>query len=352
MASNEPEPESDNSGATPGTLPPLFGADNEPVQPGSRGPVDAALITPITPINIKSGSNTGTAANRTIAGLRSTSTTLDHKMMQSVGHLDDLRRNGARDLTNYHNARAGIMTRLQVGTTRSNPELVAQWNAAQSALDDLTGNLNSLGGLASQVDADSNSVRQTLSQISNTYDLPGQLDEDHRQLTVLDLQTQQMWVSYRRLYKNVTWDVPSQTNFLANERSSLAQLAGQIKRGNLYSDNGVGGGFASMAAPVNYASAATPTSSARPLVVIKFDHPDVSYQEILLSALKRALKSRPDAGFMVVGVAPTGGSDAATRHAQAVLRTIADMGVPATRLQISSSTDPNVQSSVVQVFIT
>jgi hypothetical protein len=357
VAQNE-EPTDENSSAEPGTLPPLFGSDNEPARPGT--PIDAAIVTPITRIPIHAGSNTGTNANRDIAALRGTSTTLDDKMMRSVGSLDDLRRAGANDLSKYHAARAEIMTRLQVGTTRSNPELVARWNAAQASLDDLTANLNSLGHLASQVDADSNSVRQTLSQITVTYDLPGQLDEDHRQLTVLDLETQQMWVSYRRLYKNVTWDVPSQTNFIANERASLASLAGAIKRGNLYSDNGTGGGYASMASPMTVASAAPSYDATKPLVVIKFDHPDVSYQEILLTALKHALKARPDAGFMVVGVAPTRGSasevasaqSAAREHAQSVLRTIADMGVPETRLQISSTTDPAAHSSQVQVFLT
>jgi hypothetical protein len=348
-ASND---EGGNANAEPGTLPPLFGSDNEPMHAGSE-PLDAALTTPIRRIDIHNGSNTGTNAYHSIEALRSTSVTLDDKMMRSVGSLDDLRRQGARDLTKYHDARAAIMTHLQVGTTRSNPEVVAQWNAAQAALDDLTANLNSLGGLASQVDADSNSVRQTLSQITVTYDLPGQLDEDHRQLTVLDLETQQMWVSYRRLYKNVTWDVPSQTNFLANERASLADLAGAIKRGNLYSDNGIGGGYASMASPVNFASNAG-YDSAKALVIIKFDHPDVSYQEILLTALKQALKRRPDASFTVVGVAPTGSSEAqsaAEHHAQDVLRTIADMGVPEARLQISSTTDPRAHSSVVRVFL-
>ncbi len=353
VASNE-EPSDENSGAEPGTLPPLFGADNEPARPGT--PIDAAIVTPITRIPIHQGSNTGTNANRSIASLRSTTTTLDDKMMRSVGNLDSLRRAGASDLSKYHAARAEIMTRLQVGTTRSNPELVARWNQAQAALDDLTANLNALGGLASQVDADSNSVRQTLSQIAVTYDLPGQLDEDHRQLTVLDLETQQMWVSYRRLYKNVTWDVPSQTNFLANERASLASLAGAIKRGNLYSESSsMGGGYSSIAAPVDYASSTPGYDSAKPLVVIKFDHPDVAYQEILLTALKQALKARPDAGFMVVGVAPTANTsaqNAAQQHAQDVLRTIADMGVPQTRLQISSTTNPKARSSQVQVFLT
>src|SRR5262249_40166971 len=102
--------------------------------------------------------------------------------------------------------------------------------------------------------------------------------------------------------------------------------------------------------------AADPT---KPLVVIKFDRPNVSYQQILLSALQEALKDRPSAAFKVVAVTPTRGSatevakaqGASKRHVEDVLRSMSDMGVPASRLHVGSSTDPDAQANEVRVFV-
>src|SRR5213078_4682788 len=80
------------------------------------------------------------------------------------------------------------------------------------------------------------------------------------------------------------------------------------------------------------------------LVTIKFDRSDVDYQQILYTALNQALQSRPGAS---VQLAQTD----ARRHAQDVLRTMTDMGVPATRLAVSSSTDPGLANSEVRLFV-
>ena len=41
----------------------------------------------------------------------------------------------------------------------------------------------------------------------------------------------------------------------------------------------------------------------------------------------------------------------ARRHAQDVMRSMTDMGVPATRLNVASTTDPSATSSEVRVFV-
>ena len=80
--------------------------------------------------------------------------------------------------------------------------------------------------------------------------------------------------------------------------------------------------------------------NSTPLVVIRFDRPNVDYQQILYAALNQALQTRPQAAFSVVAVSPTRGTvaavqlaqTAAKRHAQEVMRSMTDMGVPASRL--------------------
>ena len=93
--------------------------------------------------------------------------------------------------------------------------------------------------------------------------------------------------------------------------------------------------------------------------MIRFDHPGVDYQQILYAALSQTLQVRPNAGFSVVAISPTRGSAAAVQlaqtsaknHAQEVLRSMTDMGVPATRLGVASATDPGATSTEVRVFV-
>ena len=78
-------------------------------------------------------------------------------------------------------------------------------------------------------------------------------------------------------------------------------------------------------------------------MVVHFDRPNVDYQQILYAALNQALQNRPSANFQVVAVSPTRGTAAsvqiaqstARRHAQDVMRSMTDMGVPATRLDVA-----------------
>jgi hypothetical protein len=107
------------------------------------------------------------------------------------------------------------------------------------------------------------------------------------------------------------------------------------------------------------ATRASYAAGGTPLVTIRFDRPKVDYQQILYAALTQALQTRPGAAFSIVAVSPTRGTvtavqlaqTAAQRHAQDVLRSMTDMGVPAARLAVTSQTDPGVSSNEVRVFI-
>jgi len=317
-----------------------------PAAPSAGG---LATVPTITPIVIEPGSDTGTAVNKTIQTIRSQIAGLQQKLTANAGRLAALRGNGAAAAAAYHEAKAHITTRLQVGTTRGNPELVSEWNSAQAQLDSLSTNINALNALGTDITNDSSTAHYALDQISATYNVSGAVDEDHRQLSLLEDETSQTIVLVDRLLKEVSDDVQRQTAYVANERAQLTTLAASMKSGELYSSG--------LAAP---AAAGGPLASAgSPLVVIKFDHPGVDYQQILYAALNQALQNRPSAGFQVVAVSPTKGNAAAVqiaqttarRHAQDVMRSMTDMGVPATRLDVASTTDPSATASEVRVFV-
>ena len=348
----------------------MFGSDEEvaaadvaPTAEGAGAPPSATAMAPtaqslaagaapvatITPVTIDAGPDTGTAVNKTIQSLRAQVMGLQQKLAANSGRLVELRNLGAGAAGSYQEAKAHITTRLQVGTTRGNPELVAQWNVAQGQLDALSANVNALNALGTDVTNDSSAAHYALDQIGATFAVSGAVDEDHRQLQLLEDQTSQTIVMIDRLLKETSDAIQRQTAYLANERSNLTTLAGAIKSGDFY-----GGGVIS-----SLGGAGPAVSAGAPLVVVRFDRPNVDYQQILYAALNQALQNRPGANFQVVAVSPTRGTAAsvqiaqstARRHAQDVMRTMTDMGVPATRLNVASTTDPSATSSEVRVFV-
>jgi hypothetical protein len=324
--------------------------------PPTAAPMSAAAVpggapvATITPVTIDAGADTGTAVNKTIQSLRAQVSGLQSRLAANSGRLADLRNQGAGAAGAYQEAKAHITTRLQVGTTRGNPELVAEWNTAQGQLDALSGNINALNALGTDVTNDSSTAHFALDQISATFNVSGAVDEDHRQLQLLQDQTSQTIVMIDRLLSEVSSGVQRQTAYVATERGNLTVLSASIKSGELFGGSSASlGGFGG----VQMAGGGTP------LVVVKFDHPDVDYQQILYAALNQALQNRPGANFQVVAVSPTRGTAAsvqiaqstARRHAQDVMRSMTDMGVPASRLNVASTTDPGTTTSEVRVFV-
>ena len=186
---------------------------------------------------------------------------------------------------------------------------MSEWNTAQASLDALSANINQLNALGTDVTDDSSTAHFALDQISATFNVSGAVDEDHRQLSLLEDETNQTIVLIDRLLKEVSDDVQRQTAYVANERGNLTVLASAIKNGELYGGT-PGLSAAAAAGDLQLAAAGTP------LVVIRFDHPNVDYQQILYAALNQALQARPNASFQVVAVSPTRGNAASVQIAQ------------------------------------
>jgi hypothetical protein len=350
-AESEQEP-----GTLPGSPPPVAEqqtasapvAAASAIAPGPSGPVVGA-------VSIAPGADTGTGVSHTIAGLRASLQEINGQMATSGQQLATVRNSSTQQIAAYHQASAQIATHLQIGTTRGNPQLVGQWNSAQGALDQLTANLNALSTIGAQVGGESSRAKTLLAQIRSTDDTPGAVDEDHRQLTILEDEANQILVLLDRLGHDAASDLRRQTTALANERASLTKLASAIKSGDLY-ESGSGTAIAPSSA-TRMASAATPAPGA-PLVTIHFSK-RANYEKTLYGALSQALQNQPSASFSVVGVSPVRGNATAVqtaqtdalRHAQEVMHTMAEMGVPATRVDISSSTDPAIRASEVRVFL-
>ncbi|MEV9459961.1 hypothetical protein, partial [Klebsiella quasipneumoniae] len=91
----------------------------------------------------------------------------------------------------------------------------------QGSLDQLAQDINSLNTLANQTAQDSATASFILDSARATYVLPGAIDEDHRQLRVLEDETNRTVVNIDRLLTELSADVARQTDYIGSERANL-----------------------------------------------------------------------------------------------------------------------------------
>jgi len=336
------------SGVIAGAPPALNSGDFQPRPPTAASP-------------------TGTFVGSKVVQLRGDLSRLQQKITEHNGTLQAVRSDTERSAAQYHQLVAGINAKLQVGTTPGNPTLAQQWDQSQRQLETLNEDIVELNELSNRVAADSALTAFLLESVRATYGLSGAVDEDHRQLAILEDEVNQTVVLVDRLLNELSEDISRQTNYLNNERRNLQTLAIGIKNGQLYGASlanraflptrqsaAAGGVTGGQASP----TAATALSSRRPLVVIRFDRPDVEYEQALYTVVNRALERNPGAVFDLVAVgAQTGGVSGATlntstarRNAERVLRSLVDMGLPSDRVILSTTSSPQVSSNEVRLY--
>lgn len=318
--------------------------------------------TNFSPLQPSQGAPTGTLVGQRVMQLRGELQGLDARIGQHNARLQELRAITAGNAQRYHGTVAAVTARLQLGTTPGNPIVINQWNAAQADLDRLSSDISALNGLSNAVAEDAGMGEFLLETSRATYGLAGAIDEDHRQLGILEDETNRSLVLIQRLLGELSQDIGRQTGYVGNERARLTTLANGIKRGVMFGET-LASGAAPAGLPVIAGGGGGKSAgmglAGRPLVVIRFDKSDVDYEQPLYSALTRALESRPDARFDVVSVVPAGGNSTQMRrsqtqsrqNAEAVMASIADMGLPAGRLSISSTTSGEVSSNEVRVYM-
>ena len=161
-----------------------------------------------------------------------------------------------------------------------------------------------------------------------------------------------------RLLNELTEDIARAQNYFTTERSNLTAMQIAIDNGEY-----IGGSLASRAygvpSPPPAGGAASLVGQRQPLVVIRFNQPNVDYEQALFTVVSRALERRPNAAFDLVAVAPSVGSAAqvslatgkSRRNAEGVLRSLTNMGLPADRITLSATSSPSAQVNEVHVYV-
>jgi len=313
------------------------------------------------PTGVTPGVNTGTFVGKKVQEMRGELQRLQTAIIEQNTALQGLRGKVVEDSQRYHGTVAAVNARLQVGTTPGNPILIQQFGSAQGDLDRLAGDIDSMNQLLNSVASGSTLSAYLNESVHAAYNVSGAVDEDHQQLAILEDEVNRTAVLVERLQKELSEDVRRQTSYVSTERSNLNLLAAGIQTGEIYGASlmnaalaGAGGGRAGP-------TAGTPADigGRRPLVVIRFDRTKVPYEQALYNAVSKVLEGRPNATFDLVAVAPSTGGEAkialnstkSRRHAENVLRSLVEMGLPPTRVAVSGRTLTSASTNEVHLYV-
>jgi len=360
------------------------------------------------------GPSSGTVVGNRALELRDEVLRLRSSVSLNAHEFSLLRANGAAGAVQYHSTVAAITARLQNGTTRGNPILLRQWEEAEASLNEVTNSLNRLNALQTSVAADASLAAYMLESIQAGFLLSGAVDEDHDQLKLLRDEVSRLIVQLDFLRNQVADDIQRQTNYLTTERSNLQALAFAITRGELLGNSlanrpvivnpspvmmlpQAGSSSSSFAPTPNAApmapvtsgnigpsplspraymeetgqqisaappqlptgDAATAPTTGRLLVLVRFNQPDVDYQQQLSAAVSAALQRKADLQFSVIAVTPMKGDpsetatmqDNVSRHAEDIKRALVQLGLAPSRITMASTQMQDVSVPEVHVYI-
>lgn len=317
--------------------------------------------TNFEPSGVTPGQPTGTFVGNKVTELREELRRLQGSISEHNGQLQSLRGKIVGNSQRYHGTIAAVNARLQVGTTPGNPILVQQFNSAQADLDRIAADITEMNALANRVSNNSTMSSFLAESAKASFAVSGAVDEDHRQLAILEDEVNRTDVLIDRLLKEVSDDVRRQTNYVATERANLNLVSAAIRTGEIFGGSLVHKALVSATQGQNGNVAARPsdTTGKRPLVVIRFDRDRVPYQQALYHAVSRVLERRPDSVFDLVAVAPAAGgtarvalnSNKARRHAEEVLRSLVEMGLPPARVAVSAKTLSAAKTNEVHLYV-
>ena len=290
-----------------------------------------------------------------------------------IGSLSDelnaLQKLNEEKAADYYAAVATVNTQLQSGTTPGNPRLVKRLDRADSLLKDMGTSINDLNQLAMNTSQVASEASFLLEETRSAYSLSGAVEEDHVKLAELEDTINNTIVAIERVLNSVNDDITRTSVYLSSERNNLRTLTLAVSNGDIYGKSLANRPFSSTASyqPASVDMAAEPVASPqpavlsgpRPLVKIRFDQPDVDYEQPVYLAMSEALQRYPDARFDLVAVHPSGGNAAevaiestrARRNAERVLRSVTQMGLPLDRIDLSYKESAEATSNEVHIYI-
>ena len=309
-----------------------------------------------------------TVVGRKVEALRKELFSLQGNVSTLADRLAGAQNGGQAQAAEYYANVATISTQLQSGTTPGNPRLIKRLSVARNSLEGLASNVSALNDLSLEISNAASMSGFLLESVRTTYGLSGAIEEDHASLAQLEDSINNTAVAIERLQNNVNDDITRTVSYLGTERNNLRTLALAITTGDLFGKSLANRPFSS-AQPASFTPDGnlTPAPNAapgvgmapRPLVKIRFDKPNVAYEQPVYMAVNEALQRYPNARFELVAVHPSGKNSAegtiestrARRNAEKVLGSLTQMGLTMDRIDLSYMPSAEATTSEVHLYV-
>ncbi len=296
-----------------------------------------------------------------VSEMRNEFSSLDEEIKQNTNLFNLLKANGISSAEVYHSTVAAISARLQIGTTPGNPILLNQYERALTELAEVGSQGQEMVELGNQISLLSARISYLKDQTMSAKRLRGAVDEDHRNLSMLQDDIKRRSVSLTRLLENLNETIRRRDIYLAAERRRLTQLASAISIGESYG-NGLGT-LNSLPASndenvINQDKKSDANLSGNPIAIIRMQGEENKFNQGLFGAVSAALERSPNASFTLVAVSSSSGnsSEKAARAASAreeagkIISSLISMGMPADRISVTDLALANVEDTEVRVY--
>lgn len=175
----------------------------------------------------------GTAAGSRTQELRGQVQQLKSGIDQHLAQLSQIRQERQALASQYYTQVGEISTKLQAGTTPSNPVLTQKWTEARRSLDKLEDNLSHVTALSNDMAVDGQTGVYLDDSTRAALLMPGALDEDHSQLRSLQAEVAGAQAEIGGELIDVTTEINRQNAALEIERNNIATLAESVRVGEL-----------------------------------------------------------------------------------------------------------------------
>ncbi len=332
-------------------------------------------------------SESETLVTRKVAQIKQDMKALQVKTTALARRLQSLEKDNENQSAEYYAAVATISTQLQSGTTPGNPRLMKKLAIAEQELEAMSSGIDNFNNIALQASEAASESEFLLEEARAAYGIFGAIEEDHVELAKAEDGINNTVVMVDRVLNTVNDDLGRMAAYINSERHNLRVLSLGVANGDLYGksfggqpfnmaqqfslggDNRAPDGLVSgdrVRGPSyaqndvnNAAPAPQALSGPRALAKIRFDRPDVQYEQPVYTAVNEALRRYPNARFDLVAVHPTGGNAAqnaiestrSRRNAERVLRALTQMGLPNNQIDLSYDEDQNIDVNEVRIYV-
>lgn len=337
-------------------FPSLFGSDIQE-QAAQENAANAGIVlgtTNFEPVNVSEVSNTGTFVGQKVITFRGELNQLQNSIRANNAELQKIRNSIINNALEYHKTIAEIETKLQVGTTPGNPHMFEKLAKAENNIQVMNTNAAALNQLSGRVSADTANTDYLVEAIRSAYSISGAVDEDHRQLRILENEAGQTSILMHSLLSEINSDIDRQQQYVKTANTNIANLSSAIRVGSF----GVNNAPISRS-PLLSTSASNPTQvdvelpafvGGKPLFAVRFADKNVDYKEGLKKAVANAVAKKKNVVFDVVAVNSLSGTSA-NEYASNIFQEVIALGVTADRVNIASKIDAEAEYPSVMIFV-